>query len=188
MPAFILLSFSTLPGLYRLLAFFLLTSVLTFGPEAALNRAVAERQDNIRRDLPIMVELLMISVEAGLGFDQAMARSVASVPGPLGEEFSRFLGEVRMGSGHREALEAIDHRTDVDELRSFLMALVQAEAFGIPIGPILRSQAHEVRAWRNVSMCRRRHKRHRCKCSFPWSSASFPPFYCCHRSRGHRGL
>ena len=144
-PAFLLLSFSALPGLYRLLAFFLLTSLLALGPEAGLNRAVGERQDNIRRDLPIMVELLMISVEAGLGFDQAMARSVPSVPGPLGEEFSRFLGEVRMGSDHRNALEAIDRRTDVDELRSFLMALVQAETFGIPIGPILRSQAQEVR-------------------------------------------
>ncbi len=87
----------------------------------------------------------MISVEAGLGFDQAMARSIGSVPGPLGEEFSRFLGEVRMGSDHREALEAIDRRTDVDELRSFLMALVQAETFGTPIGPILRSQAQEAR-------------------------------------------
>ena len=119
--------------------------MLALGPEAALNRAVSERQDNVRRDLPILVELLMISVEAGLGFDQAMARSVSSVPGPLGEEFSRFLGEVRMGSDHREALEAIDRRTDVDELRSFLMALVQAETFGVPIGPILRSQAEEAR-------------------------------------------
>ena len=144
-PAFLLLSFAALPGLYRLLAFFLLASLLGLGPEAGLNRAVAERQDNIRRDLPILVELLMISVEAGLGFDQAMARSLGSVPGPLGEEFSRFLGEIRMGSDHREALEAIDRRTDVDELRSFLMALVQAETFGTPVGPILRSQAQEAR-------------------------------------------
>ena len=91
-PAFLLLSFAALPGLYRLLAFFLLASLLGLGPEAGLNRAVAERQDNIRRDLPILVELLMISVEAGLGFDQALARSLGSVPGPLGEEFSRYLG------------------------------------------------------------------------------------------------
>jgi tight adherence protein C len=144
-PAFLLLSFAALPGLYRLLTFFLLASLLGLGPEAGLNRAVAERQDNIRRDLPILVELLMISVEAGLGFDQAMARSIGSVPGPLGEEFSRYLGEIRMGSDHREALEAIDRRTDVDELRSFLMALVQAETFGTPVGPILRSQAQEAR-------------------------------------------
>jgi tight adherence protein C len=144
-PIFLLISSSSFPGVYRLLAFFLFASLLGLGPEAALNRAMSERQEKIRRDLPILVELLMISVEAGLGFDQALARSVGSVPGPLGEEFSRFLGEVRMGSDHRAALEAIDYRTDVDELRSFLMALIQAETFGVPIGPILRSQANEVR-------------------------------------------
>jgi tight adherence protein C len=145
LPTFLLLSLSSFPGLYRLLAFFFFAALLLLGPEALLNRAVSERQEKVRRDLPIMVELLMISVEAGLGFDQALARSVGSVPGPLGEEFSRFLGEVRMGADHRGALEAIDRRTDVDELRSFLMALVQAETFGVPIGPILRSQAQEAR-------------------------------------------
>ena len=144
-PVFLLISSSAFPGVYRLLAFFLFASLLGLGPEAGLNRSVSDRQEKIRRDLPILVELLMISVEAGLGFDQALARSVSSVPGPLNEEFSRFLGEVRMGSDHREALEAIDYRTDVDELRSFLMALIQAETFGVPIGPILRSQASEVR-------------------------------------------
>ena len=145
LPTFLLLSLSNFPGLYRLLAFFFFATILLLGPEALLNHAVSDRQEKIRRDLPIMVELLMISVEAGLGFDQALARSVTSVPGPLGEEFSRFLGEVRMGADHSEALEAIDRRTDVDELRSFLMALVQADAFGIPIGPILRAQAETAR-------------------------------------------
>jgi tight adherence protein C len=144
-PAFLLLSLSSLPGLYRLLTFFFFAALLLLGPEALLNRAVSDRQEKIRRDLPIMVELLMISVEAGLGFDQALGRAIVSVSGPLGEEFSRFLGEVRMGADHREALEAIDRRTDVDELRSFLMALVQAETFGVPIGPILRAQAAEAR-------------------------------------------
>ncbi len=144
-PGFLLVRLSPLPGFYKLLAFFLIVALLGLGPEAYLNRAVGDRKEKIRRDLPILVELLMISVEAGLGFDQALARSVGSVPGPLSEEFSRFLGEVRMGSDHREALEAIDRRTDVDELRSFVMALVQAETFGIAIGPILRSQAEEVR-------------------------------------------
>lgn len=144
-PTFLLLSLSSLPGLYRLLTFFFFAALLLLGPEALLNRAVSDRQERIRRDLPTLVELLMISVEAGLGFDQALARSIGSVSGPLGEEFSRFLGEVRMGADHKEALEAIDSRTDVDELRSFLMALVQAETFGVPIGPILRSQATEAR-------------------------------------------
>jgi tight adherence protein C len=135
-----------LRGLYALLSFIMVATLLGLGPEALLNHLVSERQQKIRRDLPALVELLMISVEAGLGFDQALARSVTSVPGPLSEEFSRYLGEVRMGSGHREALEAIDRRTGVDELRSFLMALAQAETFGISIGSILRAQAKESRA------------------------------------------
>ena len=135
-----------LRGLSALLGFIIIAALLGLGPEALLNHLVSQRQDRIRRDLPALVELLMISVEAGLGFDQALARSVGSVPGPLSEEFSRYLGEVRMGSGHREALEAIDRRTGVDELRSFLMALAQAETFGISIGSILRAQAKESRA------------------------------------------
>lgn len=136
---------SPVHGLHTVLGFILVACLLALGPEAFLNRLVSSRQEKIRRDLPAVVELLMISVEAGLGFDQALARSVSSVPGPLSEEFSRYLGEVRMGSAHREALEAIDRRTDVYELRSFLMALAQAETFGISVGPILRSQAKHAR-------------------------------------------
>jgi tight adherence protein C len=144
-PGFLLLLLAHLPGIYGLLAFFLIVSVLGLGPEALLNRSVGTRKEKIRRDLPTMLELLMISVEAGLGFDQALARAVTSVPGPLSEEFSRLLGEVRMGADHKEALEAIDRRTDVDELRSFLMALVQAETFGVSVGSILRAQADQAR-------------------------------------------
>ncbi|MGC8627669.1 MAG: type II secretion system F family protein [Acidimicrobiales bacterium] len=133
-------------GFHALLVLVLVTSLLALGPEAFVNHLVSSRQEKIRRDLPALVELLMISVEAGLGFDQALARSVSSVPGPLSEEFSRYLGEVRMGSSRREALEAIDRRTEVYELRSFLMALAQAETFGISVGSILRSQAKGARA------------------------------------------
>jgi tight adherence protein C len=132
-PAFVLVLLSPLHGLYALLAFIFITAVLGLGPEALLNNQVSARQERISRDLPAVVELLMISVEAGLGFDQALSRAVTSVPGPLGEEFSRYLGE------------ALDRRTGVPELRSFVMALVQAETFGISVGSILRSQAKESR-------------------------------------------
>ncbi|MHB1498050.1 MAG: type II secretion system F family protein [Acidimicrobiales bacterium] len=136
---------SPIRGLEALLAFILVAFLLALGPEALLNRMVSSRQEQIRRDLPAVAELLMISVEAGLGFDQALSRSATSVQGPLCDEFSRYLGEVRMGSARREALEALDRRTDVDELHSFLMALAQAETFGISIGSILRSQAKRTR-------------------------------------------
>lgn len=143
--AFIGIELAGLPKLYRLLAFVLAIAALLLGPEAQLNRAAEARQEKIRKDMPALVDLLMISVEAGLGFDQALTRAVTSVPGPLSEEFARFLGEVRMGGDRAESLEAIDARTDVPELRSFLMALIQADTFGVSIGPILKSQADDVR-------------------------------------------
>ena len=142
---FMLVELSSLPKFYKLLAFLLVTIILVLGPEAFLNRRAEARQNTIRRDLPSLVDLLMISVEAGLGFDQALTRAVISLPGALSEEFGRFLGEVRMGGERTESLEGIDNRTDVPELRSFLMALIQAERFGVSIGSILRSQAADIR-------------------------------------------
>lgn len=143
--AFIAIQLSPLPKFYRLLAFLLALFLLVLGPEAQLNRQAEARQERIRLDLPGLVDLLMISVEAGLAFDQALARATTATKGPLTEEFSRFVGEVRMGSDRVTSLEAIDERTDVAELRSFLMALIQADTFGVSIGPILRAQAQDLR-------------------------------------------
>jgi tight adherence protein C len=143
--AFIGIELTHLSKLYRLMAFLVALLLLVLGPEARLNREAEARQNKMRRDLPALVDLLMISVEAGLGFDQALVRAVAAVPGPLSEEFGRFLGEVRMGADRAESLEAIDIRTDMPELRSFLMALIQAETFGVSIGGILKAQAVDIR-------------------------------------------
>jgi tight adherence protein C len=84
-------------------------------------------------------------VEAGLGFEQALDRTVAAVPGPLADEFNRMLGEVRAGATRADAMRSLDQRTDVPEVRSFVLAILQADTFGVSIGRVLRSQAEEMR-------------------------------------------
>ena len=123
----------------------LVVLLLILGPDAQLNRAVEERQTEILRGLPDIIDLLVISVEAGLGFEQALQRVITSVEGPLPEEFSRMLGEVRAGSTRAEAMRAMDARIEVPEVRSFVLAILQADAFGVSIGRVLRGQAEEMR-------------------------------------------
>lgn len=119
-----------------------------FGPDAWLNRKIEERRLSMLRALPDTLDLLVISVEAGLGFDSALSRVVSTVPGPLSEEFFRMLQETRVGVSRRDAMRHLMDRTDLDELRSFILAMLQAEAFGVAIARVLRVQADEMRVKR----------------------------------------
>jgi tight adherence protein C len=116
-----------------------------FGPDAWLSRRIEERRSVMLRALPDILDLLVISVEAGLGFDSALQRVVATVPGPLSEEFFRMLQETRVGVTRRDAMRHLMDRTDLDELRSFILSMMQAEAFGVTIARVLRVQADEMR-------------------------------------------
>ena len=130
-------------------ALFVLPIVLGFfGPDAWLKRKIDERAHTMLRALPDILDLLVISVEAGLGFDSALSRVVATVPGPLSEEFFRMLQETRVGVSRRDAMRHLMDRTDIDELRSFILAMIQAEAFGVTIARVLRVQADEMRVKR----------------------------------------
>lgn len=134
-----------LSGKTQMGVFGLIGLLLVLGPDASLNRKVEDRQKTIQRQLPDIIDLLVISVEAGLGFEQALDRTVRSVPGPLSDEFLRMLGEVRAGSKRAEAMRALDARCEVPEVRSFVLAILQADTFGVSIGRVLRAQAEEMR-------------------------------------------
>ncbi len=138
----------TAEGMLRILVIFGPPLVGFFGPDAWLRRHIDERKKTMLKALPDTLDLLVISVEAGLGFDSALSRVVQTVPGPLSEEFFRMLQETRVGVSRRDAMRHLTERTDLDELRSFLLAMMQAEAFGVTIARVLRVQADEMRVKR----------------------------------------
>lgn len=115
------------------------------GPDTVLARRAATRQTAISNELPDMLDQLTICVEAGLGFDAALARASRGGHGPLSLEIGRLLQEVRVGVPRAEALGNLLLRTDVAELRQFVHAVLQAESFGLPISRVLRAQAVEQR-------------------------------------------
>lgn len=143
--AYVAFAYSPVGGIAKLMLTLLVAALFIVGPDSILNRQVEDRQYAIRTKLPDVMDLLVISVEAGLGFEQALDRTVSAVPGPLTEEFSRMLGEVRAGSTRADAMRALDHRTNVPEIRSFVLAILQADTFGVSIGRVLRAQADEMR-------------------------------------------
>ncbi len=103
------------------------------------------RQQQLRRQLPDALDLLTLSVEAGLGFDAAMAQVAGTMPGALSREFARLLQEMQMGQRRADALRALAARTSVTELRAMASSLVQAGELGIPTANVLREQAHQMR-------------------------------------------
>ncbi|MEA2703563.1 MAG: tight adherence protein [Actinomycetota bacterium] len=120
-----------------------LTGILL--PTAWLSRKVGERQGAILKDLPDTLDLLAISVEAGMGFEGALAIVCQHFSSPLAEEFARTLHEMELGLPRRDAFQNLKRRTEVPELSNFVLALLQADALGIPIGRVLKTQATEMR-------------------------------------------
>jgi tight adherence protein C len=114
-------------------------------PAAWLSRKVTERQGAILKDLPDTLDLLAISVEAGMGFEGALEIVCQHFDSPLSEEFSRTLHEMELGLPRRDAFQNLKRRTEVPELSNFVLALLQADALGIPIGRVLKTQASEMR-------------------------------------------
>jgi tight adherence protein C len=114
-------------------------------PEFWLTRQVHKRQHAILLMIPDTLDLLTISVRAGLGFDAALAKVVEKLLGPLSEEFRRALAEVRVGKARRDALRDIIPRTEVQPLTNFIGAIIQAEQLGVSISKVLQVQSEQLR-------------------------------------------
>jgi tight adherence protein C len=114
-------------------------------PNLYLYQRAYDRAAVMQKALPDAIDLLTISVESGLGFDAAVAQVARNTEGPLAQEFARMLQEMQIGRGRTEALRSMADRTNLPDLRGFVSSMVQADAFGIPIGQVLRVQSSEIR-------------------------------------------
>jgi tight adherence protein C len=114
-------------------------------PEFWLGRKIRQRQTDMLLQLPDALDLLTISVEAGLGFDAALAKVVEKMEGPLINEFRQALAEIRMGRLRRDALRDVASRADVQPVTNFIGAIVQAEQLGVPIAKVLQIQSQQLR-------------------------------------------
>ena len=119
-----------------------------FAPDLLVSHLASERQQEVRRTLPDIIDTLVVTVEAGLGFEAGLAQVVANGRGPMVGEFARVLHEMQIGRPRVEALREMAARTDVAELKAFASAVVQATTLGVPMAKVLRQQSEEMRVRR----------------------------------------
>jgi tight adherence protein C len=130
-------------GGLALMGFFIPDTVVTFKARA--------RNEQIQAELPDALDLLAVSVEAGMGFDGAITKLTEHMDGPLAEEFALTLGEMRIGESRQEALRKMSDRVNSPEMSSFTRAVIQADQLGISLGRILKLQAAEARNRRQAA-------------------------------------
>jgi pilus assembly protein TadC len=116
-----------------------------FAPDVLINSRAHDRQGAIQRSLPDTLDQMTIAVEAGLGFDAAMAKAGQNGRGPLAEELIRTLQDMSIGRTRRDAYTALERRTNSEDLRRFVRAVQQADSYGVAVADVLRVQAGEMR-------------------------------------------
>ncbi len=128
-----------------------LAGVGFIAPDFAVSAKARQRKDRIRAELPDALDLMAVSVEAGLGFDGAISKLTEHMEGPLAEEFALTLSEIRIGESRQDALKKLSDRTGTPELSSFVRSIIQADQLGISLGRILRVQATDSRLKRQAA-------------------------------------
>jgi tight adherence protein C len=121
-----------------------------FVPDLLIYNHAIKRQEAIQKSLPDILDQIVISIEAGVGFEQALTKVAEGGSGPLADEIVRLLQDISLGMSRRDAYVALGDRTSVDELRTFAKAIVQAEEYGISVASVVRSQAKEMRLSRRM--------------------------------------
>jgi tight adherence protein C len=159
-----------LHGLKQIIVIAVFTAGGYFAPDSMVTRAAEKRQKAIQRALPDTLDLLTISVEAGLGFDAALAQVVEHVRGPLSEEIARMLQEIQLGKARTDAMRDLAERSSVEELTGFVLSVIQADVFGVSVSSVLRAQSKELRT-------RRRQRAERTAMKIP-VKILFPTIFC----------
>lgn len=137
--------------LTRNVGYFLIIVIIGYLlPDMLLNSKEKQRKDMILKGLPDVLDLLSVSVEAGLGFDAALQKVVEKTKGPLAAEFEQTLQEINIGKQRREALRDLAERVDVNDVTVFIGAVIQADQLGVSITNVLRLQSGQVRANRRM--------------------------------------
>lgn len=139
---------ASMGGMMRLATTGLAAACCTILPSRKLRKQVETREARILRQLPDIMDLLVICMEAGLGFTSAVSRTVANIEGDMSDEFAYALAEMRAGSSRADALGGLAERVQLAQVQSFVSAIRQADQFGISVSTVLRNQAEEMRIFR----------------------------------------
>lgn len=120
-------------------------SLLLVIPLLILNKHVQSRKFLINRSLPDVLDLLTVSIEAGLGFDSALSKVIEKMAGPISKEFDIVLTEMKYGRAKKDALKSMSERVEVEELRSLVTSIIQADQLGVSMGNVFRIQSEQMR-------------------------------------------
>ena len=148
---FLLALIGLLPAMFGGIAIVIALALAILGwrlPDFWLARRASARQQAMLRHLPDVMDLLSVSVEAGLGFDAALSRVTGRFGDPVAAEFGRLLRELQLGRPRAEALQDLARRMDLSDLNAFVGAVVQADELGVGISSVLRAQSEQMRALR----------------------------------------